>query len=365
MPEVTGTVSYSIRKISYILKAAGSPAAEVFAFFAKKKYDSMDILDLGMLPTLRCPSHTGNTDESREAIYVMASLKIKHIQTKDGDKTCPRTKVRFAVQATLEPNDAGEWGVTGYLKNGKMLMRPLIPGDDRKDIYIYPFSPILIGEADDLATPLGLAMLKDSLRHVGFLTNKQPPATEVVPPISFEPGSDDSAHTSSLDSTSSPASSIIAGTPSTNPTSEASRIRCGQEIERSLDRALLWGLDPNFQPWMASTGSTPPSARPPSSQSLPTDLEGSGSSGSSPQRPRSTSPTKGRKRKKVTDRAYKQPSIRSFLTPSPPTSPASARSSLPNRMKRRSQRHPPGVQPSPKKLARGHYDEGSSLQLQV
>ena len=258
----------------------------------------MDILDLGMLPTLKCPTRTGNTDESREAVYIMSSLKIKHIQTRDGDRTCPRTRVRFMVQATLEPNDAAEWNVTGYLKNGEMLMKPLIPGDDRKDVYIYPFSPILIGEADDLATPLGLAMLKDSLSHVGFLANKQPPAGEVGPSISFEPGSDDSSNTSSLESTSSPSSSIIAGAPG-NPTSEASRIRCGQEIERSLDRALVSGLDPNFQPWMASTGSTPPSARPPSSQSLPTDLEGSGSSGSFPQRPRSTSPTKGRKRKKV------------------------------------------------------------------
>ena len=230
-------------------------------------------------------------------------------------------------------------------------MRPLTPKNDRKDDFIYPFSPILIGEANDLATPLGLAMLKDSLSHVGFLANKQPPAGEVGPSISFEPGSDDSANTSSLESTSSPSSSIIAGAPG-NPTSEASRIRCGQEIERSLDRALVSGLDPNFQPWMASTGSTPPSERPPSSQSLPTDLEGSGSSGSSPQRPNLRLPQRAGKGRRFTDRAYKQPSIRNFLTPSPPTSPASGRSSLPNRLKRRSQRPPPGVQPSPKKLAR-------------
>ena len=352
MPEVTGTVSDPVRRISYILKAAGSPAAEIFAFFAKTKYDSMDILDLSMLPTLRCPSRTGNTDDSRSGAYITASLKMKHVQTKDGDRTCPRTKVKFTIQATLEPNDATEWTVTGYLKNGEMLMRPTIPGGAGKDIYVYPFSPILIGEVDDLATPLGLAMLKDSLAHVGIIPDRQSVAEEHGQLVTFEPGSDDSAHTSSLDSNSSRASSILAGIPNTAPSSEASRIRCGQEIERSLDRALISGLEPAFQPWMASTGATPPSARPPSSQSLPTDMD-SGSSGSSPQRPRSTSPTKGRKRKKVADKAYKQPSIRSFLTPSPPTPPSPSKTSPPSRMKRRSQRHPPGEQPPPKKQARG------------
>ena len=354
MPEVTGTISDPARMMSYILKAAGSPAAEVFAFYSKKRYDSVDVLDLGMLPTLRCPTDTGNTDESKEGKYVTSSLKLWHVMMKTGDRTCPKSKVRFNIQATLEINDANEMEVTGYLRNGEMLMQRKDPGNDVVDSYVYNFSPVLIGDIEDLATPLGLALLKERLKDVGVVVDGYTEAERVSPTITFEPASDDSAQASSLDSTSSLASSILAGTLGTGQASAASRIRCGQQVERSLERALVSGLEQNFAPWMASTGNTPPSGRPTSSQSLPTDIEGSGSSGSSPQRPRSTSPTKGRKRRKTVDRTYKQPGIRGFLTPSPQTSPSSSRSPLPAKMKRRSQRQPPNEQPPSKKQARGN-----------
>ena len=353
MPEVTGTISDPIRQMSYILKMAGSPAAEVFAFHAKQRYDSVDVLDLGMLPTLKCPTNTGSTDDSKKGKYVTSNLKLWHVLMKDGVRICPKSKVKFNIQATLEINDANEMEVTGYLRNGEMLMRRKDPQNDVKDTFIYNFSPILVGEVDDLATPLGLALLKERLKDAGVVVDGYPEVERRSPTITFEPASDDSAQASSLDSTSSLASSILAGTFSTGHTSAASRIRCGQKVERSLERALVSGLEQNFAPWMTSTGTTPPSGRPTSSQSLPTDIEGSGSSGSSPQRPRSTSPTKGRKRKKTVDKTYKQPGIRGFLTPSPPTSPNSGRNPLPARVKRRSQRQPPSEQPAPKKQAMG------------
>ena len=120
------------------------------------------------------------------------------------------------------------------------------------------------------------------------------------------------------------------------------------------DRASPSILNPEFAPWMASTGSTPPSKR---QGAMETEVSDTTDSGDSPGRPRSGSPTvKGKpprsptKRGKITkrmrkspDKSYKQPSIRGFLTPSPPKSPppspVGGRTPLPTRRnKRRSQR---------------------------
>ena len=52
MPEVTGTISDPARKRYYILRAAGSPAAEIFAFYARKSYEPKDIIHLDLLPVI-------------------------------------------------------------------------------------------------------------------------------------------------------------------------------------------------------------------------------------------------------------------------------------------------------------------------
>ena len=353
MPEVTGTISDPHRKKYYIMKAAGSPAAEIFAFYARKTYEETDIMDLGLIPVLMGDTESGSSNDANAGVYITGQLKLQDVLCNNGDRVCFRTKRRFVKQATLEPQENNILTVTAYLRNGEMLVSSS-KGSTPSEPLIYAISPILIGQPDDLATPLGLALLKERLKAALDGPQHESAGPSSQPKITFEPNSsDDSGQEQSSGGNSSNTSSIISGNQTSRPSSSAERILCGEQVERSLNKVLASNLDSNFSPWMSSTGNTPPSQRPRSAQSLPTDLEGSNSSEGSPQRPRSTSPTKGRKRaKKSMDKAYKQPSIRNFLQPSPPTSPTPKSAQLPPRPRRRSQRLPPLSQTAVKRTAK-------------
>ena len=352
MPEVTGTISDPARKRYYILKAAGSPAAEIFAFYARNTYEPKDIIHLDLIPVIMGSTESGSSNDAKAGVYITGDLRLQDVLCENGDRTCLRTKRKYVKQATLEPQDNNLITITGYLRNGEMLTSP--PKDPKpSESLIYAISPILIGQPDDLATPLGLALLKERLKEALNVPSSsgQEVGGSSQPAITFEPASsDDSGQALSSDGTSSNTSLIITGNQA-GPSTSADRILCGEQVERSLNRALASNLDSNFTPWMTSTGSTPPSQRPQSAQSLPTDLEGSNSSEGSPQRPRSTSPIKGRKRaRKNHDKSYRQPSIRNFLEPSSPASPRPRNLPAP-RPRRRSHRHPPQPQPAMKRSA--------------
>ena len=354
MPEVTGTITDPQRDKWYILKAAGSPATEIFAFYARREYNATDILQLTLLPTQTGSSGTGSSDDAHVGVYITANVTLQDVLCENGNLSCPRTGKTFAKQATLEPHDNNVMVVTNFLRNGEILMQPEVDDHPPSEKFTYLFSPILIGKIDHLDTSMGLAMLKTRLskliqQKVDAITQADPNVagpSGTRPRMTFSPAtsSEDSANTGSLESSASIASSILAGTLDPTPENRSS----------SLSRIMTSGLDADFQPWMTSTEIPSANQRPTSSQSLPTP-DGSPSSGDSPQRPHSTTPIKGRKKhKKVADKSYRpdprgQPTIREFLTPSPPKTPTPRESPTMMANKRRSLRLNPGDQPSSKR----------------
>ena len=352
MPEVTGTVSDKARQVSYIVKIAGSDAAEVFAFNARNTFQANDRLLLSSIPTLLCPTYTGNTDESNRGHYVLSDIILEDIKTSSGSKTCPISGVKFDKQAVMKPYDDMRMIPDQYLVTGELTMTPFHPGARKYTNLTYLISLIEVGNPDHLETPIRLAEMKRRLfnARAGVMTNQPGPSN-----ISFRPIEDDSAteDSSGVSETSSRASDILAGSLNLGRTTAADRIICGQDIERNLTKALASGLNPNFEPWMASTEVSLPSGPVPSDPSP----EGSGSSSSgSPKRPGSRSgsksPSKRGRRRSPRDETYRQPSIRSFCTPTSPQPPNPVRSALPVRQKRRSQRLP--EEPPSKKTTLEH-----------
>ena len=348
MPEVTGTVSDKARQVSYIVKLAGSDATEVFAFNARNTFQMNDRLLLSSVPTLFCPTPTGNTDEASRAHYILSDIILEDIKTNSGDKTCPISGVRFHKQAVMKPYDDMKMIPDQYLITGEATMIPFHPGARKFTNLTYLISLIEIGNPEHLETPIKLAEMKRRLfnARAGVMLGQPGPSN-----ISFRPIEEDSPaeDSSGISDTSSRASDILAGTLYLGRTAATDRVICGQDIERNLGRALASGLNPSFEPWMASTEGTIPSN---TAQSDPSP-EGSGSSSSgSPRRPgsrsSSKSPSKRGKRRSPRDGTYRQPSIRSFCTPSPPQSPIAKRSLIPTRLKRRSQR--PTEEPPAKKV---------------
>ena len=363
MPEVTGTVGDPVRKTSFILKMEGPPATEVFAFNLRDVYNSKEILHLRDVPTLYCPTHTGNTDESRKGRYIMSDVFLQDSICRDGDRLCPITDVNFVKQATLKPFIGRTMTVASYLPNGEMIMEPvnkdarLMPNEDLE----YPINLIEVGEVDDLDTPMGLTLKREKLK----LASKEAGQ-------SSKEGSDkDSAlegnEGEALDNT---ASTIITGTLHQGPRSTSNRVICPDAVGE--DRAAPCSSNPEFTPWLASTGATPPSQR--QRAGTPSEYSDTTDSGDSSGRPGSgsptvtgkprTSPTKRgkvtKRMKKSLDKSYRQPTIRGFLTPSPPKSPPPSpvgnRTPLPQRRnKRRSQRMDSegAILPSPKRLHSG------------
>ena len=122
MPEVTGTVSDPARNVSYILRLEGPPATEVFAFNMRQTYNAKEGLHLTEVPTLYCPSVTGNTDDARKGRYIYSDLFIQDSLCRDGDRLCPETDVNFVKQALLKPFTDKTMVVKSYLTNGEMLM---------------------------------------------------------------------------------------------------------------------------------------------------------------------------------------------------------------------------------------------------
>ena len=357
MPEVTGIVNDPIRRKSYILKMAGSDAAEVFVFNMRKHFLKDDVLQLKSIPTLVTSSDTEDVIDATKAHYILADLEIEDVLCKDGKYLCPVTKENFTKQATLYPYDMMTMIPTHYLRNGEILLSPVHPRRMFRRNLVYPVNLIEIGDVTELETPVTLAIYKKGLFEARGRAPSPPEHIDIEPSSShFQPiqdqGQEESASdttTMSAESTSSLDSTYISGTLNFGKTTTAVRARCGLDVERSLDKAMTDPTNPDFSPWMASTGSTPPSrpasgqtdtsSRPTSAQSLPAQL-GSPDSQGSPARPRSASPAKtGRKhsRKSSRDRTY-QPKIRGFLTPVSPQSPIRSRTPLPNRSKRRSQR---------------------------
>ena len=342
MPEVTGTVTDSVRNTSYIVKLAGPPATEVFAFNMRQIYNSKEGLHLTEVPTLLCPSISGDTDDAKKGKYILADLFLQDSRCKDGDRLCPETDISFVKQALLQPFPSRTMIAKAYLTNGELMMEPANQGQivSKKEELKYPISLIEIGEIDDLETPIGLTLMREKQK----LANRSKSDSR-------EAEDDKRTDKSSAEDMDDTASTIITGTLNQGPRSASNRIN---RPENEADRASPSVLDPDFAPWMASTGSTPPSKR---QGPTSTDVSDATDSGDSPSRPRSGSPTitgkpptSPRKRGKITrrmrkspDKSYRQPTIRGFLTPSPPKSPPPSpvgnRTPLPQRRnKRRSQR---------------------------
>ena len=375
MPEVMATITDPHRLKYYILKMAGPPAARVFTFCSSTEYHPTDFIHLGNLPVIMGRSGTGSSDQANAGVYITSNITIQDVLCPNGDLSCSKTGQTFVRQAVLEPHDNNIMIVTTYLRNGELLMHPAYQDQPPSEKYVYPFSPILIGQGDHLGTELGLSALKDKLNvmvkqkavelsaKVSSDISQPGPSGTSGSGIRCEPASssEDSANASSLDSSTSASvtlpsassvtasSSILAGTLGSVPSTVA-----GEDNSRSnLGSVPIPGLDPNFEPWMTSTEVTPASSRPPSSQSLPTP-DGSPTKEQSPRRPRSTTPVGARRRhKKTADRLYRpetrtQTSMDRFVTPSPP------KGSPPNNSptaghKRRSARLNIDDQPDPKR----------------
>ena len=356
MPEVTGVVNDPIRKKSYLVKIAGSEAAKVFAFNMRQKYVRGGVLQLKSVPTIVTSSDAEDIVDAKKGHYILADIEVQDHLCDKGEYRCPILNERFTKQATLFPYDSMTMLVTGYLRNGEMLMSPLHPRRKHHKTLIYPINLIEVGDITDLETPVSLAIYKKQLYDSRSSDQEEPehiniePSTSTFQPILDQSGPDDQADATgaSAASTASLDSTIISGTLNFGKTTTATRARCGADVERQLNRAVADPANPDFSPWMTSTGTTPPGSRPSSAQSLPADLD-SPDDKDSPTRPKSTSPTKiGRRhaRRAVKDKTY-QPSIKSFLAPSSPTSPVRPRTPLPTRNKRRSQRLPEDAEEEP------------------
>ena len=127
MPEVTGVVNDPIRKKSYIVKIAGSDAAEIFVFNMRKHFKRGDVLQLKSIPTLVTSSDTEDIVDASKAHYILADLEIEDALCKDGKHFCPIINERFTKQATLFPYDTMTMIPTHYLKNGEILLSPVHP----------------------------------------------------------------------------------------------------------------------------------------------------------------------------------------------------------------------------------------------
>ena len=341
MPEVTGLVNDPVRGKSYMVRIAGSDAAEVFAFNLRVDYDE-EAIKLESIPTVVTTSGEGDMVDASKAKYILADIVLQDIPCKDGKHLCRRTNIHFVKQATIQPYDNMTMIATSYLTTGEIVMAPLHPGPAASKKLIYPINLIEINSIMDLETPIGLAIAKKKMfdarasvqsgaPQASTSSHFQPIQTSDMDIEEIELGDNTGI---SSDSAKSTASSILAGTLNTG---RGDRAACGRNIERSLTRAVSNAMFPDFTPWMTSTGSTPPSSRPHSAQSLPAELN-SPENTSSPERPKSSSPTKkGRKMKRLQKDSSYQPKIRNFLLPSP-GSPVRPRMPLPNRSKRRSQR---------------------------
>ena len=359
MPEVTGFVNDPIRRKSYIVKMAGSDAAEVFVFNMRRKYDRSDVLQIPSVPTIVTSTDAEDIVDAKKGHYILADIEMQDTLCDDGEYLCPIIGERFTKQATIFPYDTMTMIITGYLRNGEMLLAPIHPKRKFHRTLIYPISLIEIGSITDLDTPVSLAICKKKLFEARALEKDDVPEHINIEPSTshFQPIQDDNTADDTMASAASTASmdsTYISGTLNIGKTTTATRARCGLEVERRLQTALSGATNPDFAPWMTSTGSTPPSSRPSSAQSLPAEL-GSPDKQDSPDRPKSTSPTKqGRKgaRKANKDKTY-QPKIRGFLTPTSPQSPIPPRTPLPGRGKRRSQRLPEDqmAEPASKKQA--------------
>ena len=364
MPEIAGTVSDPARMKCYFLKMAGSDATEVFVFNRRTQYEPEGKV-IKSIPIVIADSTTGKLEDAKKGHYISADITLMDVPCDNGDYYCPINNIHFAKQALMKPYDTKTAFVKNYLNNGEMLMAPVHPRPPASPDLEYPINLIEIGDITDLVTPVNLALLRTRLFNARAQIQVQRRDDSHFQPINTEEEividpSDSNISPSRQelsagadDSASSAASTIITGTLNLGRATPANRVLCGQNIERELDnRALASALNPDFTPWLTSTGSTPPSSRPNSSQSLPAEL-GSPEDNTSPQRPKSASPTKrGRatSRKASKDRTY-QPSIRNFLTSSSPTSPIQSRTPLPtHRNKRRSQRVHDSAVPEPKRL---------------
>lgn len=339
MPFVTGNVNDGVRKKSYLVHIFGPDATEVFFFNNRSTYNSMDPgLKLESVPTIMMTSNTGNMEDAKKGKYIYSDINIHDVPCDDGDYKCPITGVTFAKQAILIPYDNHTQTVNNVLRNGELLMTPIHPKSKKTSAFQYPINLIEVGSVLDLETPVGLANLRTRMFNARASVQAAGQDEAHFRPITGD-SPEQGQHDDSATSATSTASTIITGTLNLGRATPANRISCGVNVERQLDRAVSSSLDPDFTPWMASTGATPPSSRPHSAQSLPAEL-GSPEDTTSPTRPKSASPTKrGRPaaRKSSRDRTW-QPSIRNFLAPSP-TSPIRSRTPLPlKRNKRRSQR---------------------------
>ena len=353
MPEVTGIVNDLDNNRSFILKAAGSSATEIFAFRIRKHF-SKDILFLPKIPTLMCPSTSGKAEDSHDAVYITSDLQLQDIQSHNGEYVCPSSKVRFTKQSTLHPAVNNTLIVHAYLKNGEMLTTPIHPNIWSENL-TYLINLILIGDIEDLATPLALALIKNKLYQSSSASEEDPSA----------PGPSGTQPAVMNQSSESHNSSIQAGTLNTGPFSTIANRNLCMADKFNQPRASPSGLHPAFEPWMASTGTTPPSKA--GHGTIPSEDTDTTSSEDSPLKESPTSMVTGRppvsprskgrsSRRANRDKSYRQPGIRSFLTPSPPGSPIPARTPLPpRRNKRRSHRLDEdiqGHQPAHKKVIR-------------
>ena len=217
MPEVMATITDPDRLRYYILKMAGSPAARVITFCSSTEYHTTDVVRFSLLPVIMGSSGTGSSDQANAGVYITGDITIQDVLCPNGNLTCTKTGKTFARQAVLEPHDNNVMIGTTYLKNGELLMQPASPNQPPSEKYIYPFSPILIGQGDHLGTALGLDALGDRInvmvkqKAIELYTRASSDISQPGPSgtsgsgIRFEPASDsdDSANTSSLDSSMS------------------------------------------------------------------------------------------------------------------------------------------------------------------
>ena len=223
MPEVTGVVNDPIRGKSYLVKISGSDAAEVFAFNLRHNFNRSDYVQLKSVPTIVTTSGEDDIIDAKKGHYILSDIEIQNSMCDEGNYTCPKSGAKFVKQATLFPYDTMTMIVTGYLKNGEMLMAPLHPKRTKHRTLIYPISLIEVGAITDLETPVSLAIAKKKLFDSRASARDSPSTSSHFLPIAddevdhdmdtqAEPDENADNTAASVASTASLGSEIITGT---------------------------------------------------------------------------------------------------------------------------------------------------------